>query len=110
MINDKFRSVHCMLLLTVVPRQAERLETLINRGEHVGTDVALHVDDQRVNFNFIEELQGRVVVGVSSPEIDSFGRLEYRETAILFHRASKKCQIIDHIMIHNAMVQQDKLY
>lgn len=53
--------------LTVVSRWTDFLQTLINRGKHVWTVVLLYVDDERMNFNLIEKLQGCVFVGVSLP-------------------------------------------
>ena len=54
--------------LTVVSRRADSLETLINRGEHIGANVVFHVDDERMNFNFVEKVQGRIILGVSLSE------------------------------------------
>lgn len=54
--------------LTVVSRRADSLETLINRGEHIGANVVLHVDDERMNFNFVEKVQGRIILGVPLSE------------------------------------------
>ena len=54
--------------LTVVSRRADSLETLINRGEHIGANVVFHVDDERMNFNFVEKVQGRSILGVSLSE------------------------------------------
>lgn len=39
----------------------------MNRGEHVRTNVVLYVDDERVNLNFVEKLQGGVIVRVPRP-------------------------------------------
>lgn len=54
--------------LTVVSRRADSLETLINCGEHIRAYVVLYVDDERMNFNFIEKIQRCIIVGVSLSE------------------------------------------
>lgn len=54
--------------LTVVSRRADSLETLINCGEHIGAYIVLYVDDERMNFNFIEKIQRCIIVGVSLSE------------------------------------------
>lgn len=53
--------------LTVVSRWANFLQTLINRGKHVWAVILLYVDDERMNFNLVEKLQGCVFFGISLP-------------------------------------------